>query len=315
MKTTFFRYSLLALAIGLLITAKGVAQEQEQEQKPEQEQEFDLSAYKTLFSFKTVKHHDNSRELEASFIARNKKDRKDKIPVYEAEIEFLNTLDGEEVSLGKSKTSKEGIATLILPDNQSYLTDGEGNMNLVARFNGSETLDGEEEEISVKNLLMDMDLTVIDSVRSVVVKAYVLDSLGSKSPVEETDIVIAVEGMLSKMTIGEGTIEDGEFILEMPNDIPGNSNGDLTVYSIIAENDEFGDVIQKKTANWGIIKAQSQKDANTLWSEAAPIWMYLVLTILLVGVWANYVYTIINLFKIRKEGKQIELDALGSQDV
>ena len=313
MKTTFFRYSLLALAIGLLITAKGIAQDKEQEQK--QEQEFDLGAYKTLFSFKTVKHHDNSRELEASFIARNKKDRKDKIPVYEAEIEFLNTLDGEEVSLGTSKTSKEGIATLILPENQSYLTDGEGNMNLVARFNGSETLDMEEEEISVRNLLLDMDLTEIDSVRSVVVKAYVLDSLGSKSPVEETDIVISVEGMLSKMTIGEGTIEDGEFILEMPNDIPGNSNGDLIVYSIIAENDEFGDVIQKKTANWGIFKEQAKKDTNTLWSEAAPIWMYLVLTILLVGVWANYVYTIINLFKIKKEGKQFELDALGSQDV
>ena len=309
MKTTFFRYSLLALAIGLLITTKGMSQEQAQEQ------EFDLGAYKTLFSFKTVKHHDNSRELEASFIARNKKDRKDKIPVYEAEIEFLNTLDGEEVSLGTSKTSKEGIATLILPENQSYLTDSEGNMNLVARFNGSETLDIEEEEISVKNLLLDMDLTEIDSVRSVVVKAYVLDSLGSKSPVEETDIVISVEGMLSKMTIGEGTIEDGEFILEMPNDIPGNSNGDLIVYSIIAENDEFGDVIQKKTANWGIFKEQAKKDTNTLWSEAAPIWMYLVLTILLVGVWANYVYTIINLFKINKEGKQFELDAMGAQDV
>lgn len=309
MKTTFFRHSLLAMAIGLLITTMGLAQEQEQEQ------EFDLGAYRTLFSFRTVKHHDNSRELEASFIARNKKDRKDKIPVYEAEIEFLNTLDGEEVSLGTSKTSKEGIATLILPENQSYLTDGEGNISLVARFNGSETLDIEEEEISVKNLLLNMDLTEIDSVRSVVVKAYVLDSLGSKSPVEETDIVIAVEGMLSKMTIEEGTIEDGEFVLEMPNDIPGNNNGDLIVYAIIAENDEFGDVIQKKSANWGIFKAQAEKDTNTLWSEAAPIWMYLVLTILLVGVWANYVYTIINLFKIKKEGKQFELDAMGAQDV
>ena len=46
---------------------------------------------------------------------------------------------------------------------------------------------------------------------------------------------------------------------------------------------------------------------NTLWSKAAPIWMYVVLTILLVGVWANYVYTVIHLFKINKEGKELEL--------
>ncbi len=48
-------------------------------------------------------------------------------------------------------------------------------------------------------------------------------------------------------------------------------------------------------------------DSNTLWSEAAPIWMYIVLTILLVGVWANYAYTIKNLFSISKEGKELEM--------
>lgn len=280
-----------------------------------QDQEFDVKDYKMLFNFSTVKNPDNTRLLEASLIARNKKDRKDNIPLFEAEIEFVNTLDDQEVSLGKSKTSKEGIATLVLPENQSYLSNSEGSINLIARFNGSEALDEEEEEISVKDLHLEMNLTEIDSVRTVVVSAFVLDSLGSKLPVEETDIVIAVGGMLSKMPIGDGTIEDGEFTLEMPNDIPGDRNGDLTVYSIIKENDEFGDVIQKKTANWGIFNAQSKKDTNTLWSEAAPIWMYVVLTILLVGVWANYVYTIINLLKIRKEGKQLELEALKSQEV
>ncbi|MBD0851122.1 hypothetical protein [Maribacter arenosus] len=305
MKTTFLRYSIFVLVIGLLMTTGSIAQDQE----------FDVKDYKMLFNFSTVKNPDNTRLLEASLIARNKKDRKDNIPLFEAEIEFVNTLDDQEVSLGKSKTSKEGIATLVLPENQSYLSNSEGSINLIARFNGSEALDEEEEEISVKDLHLEMNLTEIDSVRTVVVNAFVLDSLGSKLPVEETDIVIAVGGMLSKMPIGDGTIEDGEFILEMPNDIPGDRNGDLTVYSIIKENDEFGDVIQKKTANWGIFNAQSKKDTNTLWSEAAPIWMYVVLTILLVGVWANYVYTIINLLKIKKEGKQLELEALKSQEV
>ena len=117
-----------------------------------QDQEFDVKDYKMLFNFSTVKNPDNTRLLEASLIARNKKDRKDNIPLFEAEIEFVNTLDDQEVSLGKSKTSKEGIATLVLPENQSYLSNSEGSINLIARFNGSEALDEEEEEISVKDL-------------------------------------------------------------------------------------------------------------------------------------------------------------------
>jgi len=294
--TPFFRYSMCVLMIGLLVSTKGNAQE------------IDLSKYRMRFSLNTTKQHDNFRILEANFIAANKKDRKDRIPVYDAEIAFFNVLNDEEVLIGSSKTDKEGIAKVTVPDSHSYLTDGNGNINLLARFNGSDALDEEEEELSVKNLFLDLSLTEIDSVRSVVVNAFVLDSLGAKIPVEEMDIVIAVGGMLSKMPIEDGTIEDGEFIFEMPVDIPGDANGDLTVYSIIEDHDEYGDVIQKKTANWGIFTEQSKKDTNTLWSEAAPIWMYVVLTILLVGVWTNYVYTIINLFKIKKEGKQLEMD-------
>ncbi|MBT8300184.1 MAG: hypothetical protein KJO63_02520, partial [Maribacter sp.] len=88
---------------------------------------------------------------------------------------------------------------------------------------------------------------------------------------------------------------------------PGDTNGDLEVYASIEDHDEFGDVIQKKKVNWGVFNKQIKGKNNTLWSEAAPIWMYAVLTILLVGVWANYVYTIVNLLKIKKEGTEMAL--------
>jgi hypothetical protein len=56
-------------------------------------QEIDLSKYRMSFNFKTIKQDDGSRILEASFIARNKKDRKDRIPLYDAEIYFYNFLE------------------------------------------------------------------------------------------------------------------------------------------------------------------------------------------------------------------------------
>ena len=110
------------------------------------------------------------------------------------------------------------------------------------------------------------------------------------------------------MPIEEGEIENGEFEYEFPTDIPGDDDGDLTVVVSIEDHDDFGNLIQEKSVNWGIHKTVPVKKVkNTLWSESAPLWMYIVLTILLVGVWANYIYTIVNLFRIKKEGSDLEI--------
>ena len=85
-----------------------------------------------------------------------------------------------------------------------------------------------------------------------------------------------------------------------------DKNGNIDVIASILDNDEFGNVVQKKNINWGVNK-KIEIESNKLWSSAAPIWMYIVLSILLIGVWANYVYSIINLMNIRKEGKELDL--------
>ncbi|WP_425235557.1 hypothetical protein [Ulvibacterium sp.] len=295
MRTRFFKYSVSMVLLSLFLASNIFAQEQ------------DLSNYRMRFRFKSIKRPDGSRILEASFIATNKKDRKDRVPVYEADINFLNVLGEEKIRLGASKTSKEGIARIALPKDQSYLKDKEGRITLMALFKGTEELDGEEQEISIKDIHLDLGLIEKDSVKTVQVKAHTLDSLGVQIPVEETDIIISVEGMLSKMIIDEGIIEGGAYEFKMPMGLPGDANGNITVYAIIEDHDDYGDVVQKNTESWGILKERHKEDENTLWSEAAPVWMYVVLTILLVGIWANFVYTGIHLFKIKKEGKELEL--------
>jgi len=294
MKSNLFKYPFItSFIIALMFSFTSIAQEN------------DASNFRMMFNFKTVKQNDNTRLLEVSFIARNKKDRKDKIPVVDTEIKFYNTLNEEEVLLGTSTTSQEGIAQLILPESHNYLVDENGYINLIAKFEGTDALDEEEEELSVKDLHLELNLKEIDSVKTVIVKAFTIDSLGIETPVEEADIIVSVQGMLSKMKIKEDYIEDGEFKFEFPTDLPGNENGDITVFSTIEDNDDFGNVFQKKTVNWGTFNKQVKEEENKLWSEAAPMWMYIVLTILLLGVWANYVYTILNLFKIKKEGKEL----------
>ena len=299
MRNNLFRKPIITtLIVVLLFSIQGVSQEN------------DVSNYKMTFKFNTTKEHDNSRLLEVSFIGRHKKNRKDKIPIYEAEIKFFNILNEDEILLGSSKTSKEGTAQIIIPEDHTYLIDDQGLINLVARFDGNNLISMQEEEIYVKDLDMELRFTEIDSINTVLVKAFVTDSSGSKYPISQTEIIISVGSMLSKMVLEEGTIEDGEFEFDFPTDIPGDVDGNLTIYAMIEDHEEFSNVIQMGTINWGVTKKQIKEEKNMLWSHAAPIWMYIVLTIMLVGVWANYIYTIVNLFKIKKEGVDIESESI-----
>ena len=189
MKNYFFKYTFITTLITLLLFGVNTLA-----------QEMTVDNYKMRFSFKTVKNYDNSRLLKVNFIGVNKKNRKDKIPIYGAEVKFFNVLNDDEVLLGNSKTSKEGIAEITLPEDQDYLFDESGNIILIARFEGNEAMDGEEEQIIVKNLHLELNLIEIDSINTVIVNAFTIDSLEVKVPVPESEIIISVEGMFSRMT-------------------------------------------------------------------------------------------------------------------
>jgi hypothetical protein len=163
--------------------------------------------------------------------------------------------------------------------------------------------------VTVKDLHLKLDLVEIDSVKTVSIKAFTLDSLGVETPVSDTGVIISVEAMFSKMILAEDYISDGEFEFEFPDDLPGDVNGELTVFAVIEDHDEFGNVIQKQTANWGTYDKVARDDKYALWANLAPLWMYIVLSIMLLGVWANYIYTIINLYRIKKDGIDLEYRA------
>ena len=293
MKTKIFQYLLIFVAL-TFVNTKSFSQET------------NLKNYKIRFGLSTTKQADNSRILEVSYIAANKKDRKDRVPVFDANINFYNVTADEELLLGTAKTDQDGTAQLIVPNNHLYAIDENGYMNFKAAFDGTEGLDYEEADLAVKDVFLELILKEVDSVKTVFLNAYTLDSLQTKIPLEETEIIFSVGGMISKMPIKQDYTADGSFEFVFPENISGDKNGNVDVFASIIDNDDYGNVIQKKNINWGINK-NITIETNKLWSDVAPIWMYIVLSILLIGVWANYVYTIKNLFNIKKEGKELEL--------
>ena len=264
-------------------------------------QDFNAENYKTFYSFKTVKQEDNKRLFEVGFVMQNLEDKTDEMPVFKAPIKFINELNGKENVLATVNTDKKGIARLILPENQTYLKDGEGYIKVIAKFEATDALEEQAEELRFKDLFLDLTVEEVDSVKTVSVDAYTLNNAGEQVPVESADIGFYVDGMLAKLKINEGAIEEGHYEFEYDQQIPGDKKGNMKIYAMIEESDDFANVVQSKMSNFGTKLDVTNVSKNQLWSNAAPIWMYVVLSILLLGVWINFGYTIMNLIKIKKE--------------
>ena len=263
-------------------------------------QEFELSNYKIRYTLSTLKDVNNNRQLEVKFLAANKKDRKDRIPVSGALIKFYNTGNDTLLSIGEMKTDDKGIAKIEVPSSMKLVMDEDGYFNFSAQFDATESLKKQKKSLQIKDLNLIMNLSEEDSLKTVYLEAYTLDSIGGKLPVEELDLVFSVGGMLSKMPIEEASLEDGAYEFEITKDIQGDINGDFQLFAFVDDHDDYGTVLQMVESNWGVFDDIREPEKNKLWTEAAPIWMYIVLTILLAGAWAHFIYTIIMLRKIKK---------------
>ncbi|MGE5357320.1 MAG: hypothetical protein ACM3PT_13900 [Deltaproteobacteria bacterium] len=266
-------------------------------------QKKDIDNFTTSFNLTSVKQEDNTRLLTVEFTAINNKNKKDIVAVVDAELGFYNILDDKEILIGKSKTDKEGIGSIVVPAAFKYLADEEGYITVVAKYEGNDVMTAEESELIFKDIFLEIQLKTEDSMRTVVVNAYNLNDQGEKLPVETLDIALGVKGLLSDFVLDENTLENGLYEYELPEDIHGNSKGELTLFVKLDEHEDYGNVYKTTIIKNSYPNSKVIPERNKLWTQAAPVWMYVVLTIMLVGVWSNYLYSIINLIKISKMGK------------
>jgi hypothetical protein len=215
---------------------------------------------------------------------------------------------GEEIKITASANS-EGFAEALIEKGVKVPRDKEGVIHCKAVFTGTDAVEPAETEFLFTEVNLTMSLELIDSVKTVVMKAFKLDGTGKELPLEGESVSIAVQRMLSTLPIGDISIDaEGNGFLEFPVDLPGeDSLGTLEVIAVIAENEVYGNVESRQKINWGTPKPVWEAGNRTLWSHIAPVWMIVSLTIMLIGVWAHYLYVIIQLIRIRKKGKPEKL--------
>jgi len=249
------------------------------------------------------KNNENQRSLKANLFYTIK--RVDK-PLAGMEISFYGDLD-KKVLLGSVQTNEKGIAIFQISDDAKLPVDSENSWNFFSEYLGNDSIDMASSELPIKDVNLDMELTLVDSVKTVNINANTVEK-GKVIPVEGETVNLFVARMFSLLPAGEETLdENGSTSVEFPTDIPGDKEGFLTVIAKFNDHPTFGNVEKKSTVQWGVPAVhQAHLTHRALWTKGAPTWMIVALSIMLAGVWGHYLYAVISLIWIKRSAKRDE---------
>ena len=111
-------------------------------------------------------------------------------------------------------------------------------------------------------------------------------------PIEDLELYFYVKRTFSLLPIGDpfnATDENGIVEVEFPNDLPGDTEGDLIIVVKIFESDLYNDLSLEMTKNWGLstILDDPNIEKRSLWAAAAnaPISLVIIVSSMIIAVW------------------------------
>lgn len=265
-------------------------------------QEEKISPYISLQYFKDT---DNNTLLKTTLTySKNRME----LPLQDMKVVFYSGTDNK-VILAEALTDTKGIATFDLKNKTDLKLDENGQWPFSAVYAGNDSIEEITAEILIRNAELTMELSEVDSIKTVLLKAEKFEN-GKMVPVSAEMLTVYVPRMFSNLPVGEVTFDEtGNGSLEFPADLPGDKEGNITVIARFDEHAEFGNIERRATLKWGMpATSPAQITHRALWTKTAPKWMIYTLTILLTGVWGHYLFAIISLIRIRKDAKGKEAE-------
>ncbi|MFM2138144.1 MAG: hypothetical protein RJA57_451 [Bacteroidota bacterium] len=245
-----------------------------------------------------VQRGDGSIDLRAGLTARA---NKQVMNLYRMKLTFYRTGADPEVLLGTAITRSNGKALLNVKAD-SLLTDEEGNLTVKAVFSGNNLFEGTEESITARRARITLEAVKADSIMTLNLRVTGRSG-AAEVPVAETMAGIYVKRLFGMQKLGEVTTdENGEGSLDIPQGLPGDPKGTITLVARIDENDPYGNLEEAVVRTWGIpVSDQLQDQPRALWSSHPPLWMLITFIVLMAAVWGHYLVILYELFRLRKE--------------
>lgn len=255
-----------------------------------------------LEHFKNQKKHQLSVRVLAKIDKRYRPAPGVEVALFASEISYSTLLSILE-------TDKDGTGTYIFSPEQFASAEKTKITKYFAVVNENDTLQPNQVGITIKEVNFDVRFAIEDSVKQIHAHVSETDSSGNTIQQEGVDIKFLVKRPLSPLPVGgefNSTDEEGNVYVEFPNDLPGDTEGNVEILVRIDAHEDYGTVEVSEFKQWGIPTYYNDDTIRrTLWASGAnaPIPLLIFINVLIVSVWGIIFHIIYKIFWIRKIGK------------
>ncbi len=126
-------------------------------------------------------------------------------------------------------------------------------------------------------------------------------------PIEDLELYFFVQRTFSLLPIGDffiSTDENGIVEIEFPNDLPGDTEGNVDIIVKIIEADLYNDLTLETSKKWGVPTEllDERTEKRSLWAAAAnaPLTLVISVSLMIIVVWYIICYIIFKLYIISR---------------
>jgi len=156
---------------------------------------------------------------------------------------------------------------------------------------------------NMEDAIVSISFSEEENTKTIIAKAT--DQTGL--PIEDLELYFYVKRTFSLLPIGDrfnATDENGLLEIEFPNDLPGDTDGNVIIVTKIIESDLYNDLSIEKTKNWGIpiILEDPKIEKRSLWAAAAnaPISLIIIVSLMIISVWYIICFILYKLYRISR---------------
>jgi hypothetical protein len=236
------------------------------------------------------------------------KESRQYVPLKGKAMNFYLLQDTSKVLLGTVLTNEDGRASVIISEDLEVEGENEIVRNYEVSFDGSKKYRLSKKTIDIQEIIMEISFSQKDEIKLINLTASELGEGGELNPISDQLVFFLVPRTFTLLQVGEGTLQNGVAHADFPTTLPGDSLGNLTIIAKISEHDEYGNVETSAKINWGKPLPPMKIEHRGLGDVEAPLWMVYTLIILLSTVWFHYFYAIFTIYRIKREGKKVNID-------
>ncbi len=263
-----------------------------------QNKPIDTETIKARLKPSYIKYSDGTKEIQAKVIYKADKNF---IPAENVLLQFVAANDSLEVNLAQISTNQLGVAKFIITNNTQIPINENGTTCYRIILKNNEKFSDTENSIIISEANVFLNVEERNDKQYVSMQITKEERNGEEIIIPNEKVEIAVKRLHSCLTIAAGkTNEQGIFETKLPEDLPTDSLGNLTVIAKISDSKIYGTVEKLIIINCYTTTLVESNFTNTISEiENTPFGIKIFVYIIISLAWLIFGYAVFQIVRIK----------------